>query len=84
VPSHRHDEPPRPRLRANQQRSLAAFVAAKADFDARIGDLQRMSAEHFGADPEAVLWAATASVAHWNSLLAQSTDAYFRCGEHAE
>jgi hypothetical protein len=68
----------------NQQRSLAAFAAAKADFDARIADLQRMSAEHFGANPEAVLWAATGSLAHWNSLLTQVTDAYFRRGEHAE
>ncbi len=48
----------------SQQRSLAAFIAAKAEFDARIADLERMSADHFGADPEAVLWAATGSLAH--------------------
>jgi hypothetical protein len=69
---------------SNQQQSLAAFMAAKTEFDARIGGLQRMSADHFGTDPEAVFWAATASLAHWNSLLTQVTDAYFCRGEHAE
>jgi hypothetical protein len=68
---------------SNQQRSLTAFAAAKAEFDARVADLQRMSSDHFGADPEAVLWSATASLDHWNSLLVQVTDAYFRRGEHA-
>jgi hypothetical protein len=37
----------------------------------------------FGAYPEAVLWAATGSLAHWNGLLAQVTDAYFRRCEFA-
>ena len=68
---------------SNQPRSLAAFVAAKAEFDGLVADLQRMSADHFGADPEAVLWGTTASLEHWNSLLAQVTDAHYRRGEHA-
>ena len=69
---------------SNQQRSFAAFVAANVEFDARVAELQQMSADHFGADPDQVVWGATASVAHWNSLLAQVTDAYFHRGEHAE
>ncbi|WP_144185829.1 hypothetical protein [Elioraea rosea] len=40
----------------NQQRSLEAFLAAKAEFDAMAAKLKAMSAEHFGANPEAVLW----------------------------
>ncbi len=67
----------------NRQRSLEAFVAEKARFDALFADLQRMSADHFGADPDAVLWGSVGELQHWNGLLAQVTDAYFRRGEHA-
>ena len=42
-----------------------------------------MSAEHFGADPEAVLWGEVARLRGWNSRLTQITDAYFRRGEFA-
>jgi hypothetical protein len=68
---------------ANQQRSQAAFLAPKQRFDAMVAEVQQMSADHFGADPEVVLWAANGSVEHWNSLLAQVTAAYFQRGEFA-
>jgi hypothetical protein len=41
---------------ANQRRSLDAFMANKAEFDAVFAELQQASADHFGADPEAMLW----------------------------
>jgi hypothetical protein len=71
------------RAAANQQRSLEAFLAAKAEFDTLIAELQQMSADHFGADPEAVLWGEAANLEHWNSRLRQVTDAYFKRGEFA-
>jgi hypothetical protein len=71
------------RQEQNRQRSLAAFMAEKERFDALLADLQRMSADHMGADPDAVLWGNVGEVQHWNGLLAQVTDAYFRRGEHA-
>jgi hypothetical protein len=49
-----------------------------------VAELQRMSADHFGADPEAVLWGEHATLQHWNSLLARVTDAYHKRGEWAE
>ncbi len=67
----------------NRQRSLAAFLAETARFDALLADLQRMSADHMGADPDAVLWGNVGELQHWNGLLAQVTDAYFRRSEHA-
>ncbi len=67
----------------NRQRSLQAFVAETARFDAQLADLQRMSADHMGADPDAVLWDNVGELQHWNGLLAQVTDAYFQRGEHA-
>jgi hypothetical protein len=72
------------RAAANQQRSLEAFMAAKAEFDALVGELQAMSADHFGADPEAVLWGHAAMLKDWNTRLRHITDAYHRRGEYAD
>jgi hypothetical protein len=71
------------RAALNQQKSLEAFLAKKAEFDALLAELQQMSADHFGADPEAVLWGEAANLEHWNSRLRQVTDAYFKRGEFA-
>jgi hypothetical protein len=69
---------------ANQQRSLEAFMAAKAEFDALVAELQQMGADHFGADPEAVLWGHAEMLKDWNTRLRDITDAYHRRGEYAE
>ncbi len=71
------------RAEKNQERSLAAFLAKKAEFDALLADLQQMSADHFGADPEAVFWGNVGDLTHWNSRLREVTDAYFKRGEYA-
>ncbi len=68
---------------ANQQRSLAAFLAKKAEFDALLADLQRMSADHFGADPETVLWGKVGDLEFYTEQMRRVTDAYFKRGEHA-
>ena len=44
------------RAARNQERSLAAFLAKKVEFDALLAELQQASTDHFGADPETVLW----------------------------
>ena len=72
------------RAARNQQRSLETFLARKVEFDALLTDLQRMSDDHFGADPEAVLWGHAASLDHWNSRLREVADSYFKRGEFAE
>jgi hypothetical protein len=71
------------RAARNQQQSLDAFLAQKARFDAMVAELQQMSADHFGADPDSVLWGKVATLEHWNSRLASVTDAYFKRGEFA-
>ena len=68
----------------NQQQSLELFLARKAEFDALLADLQRMSDDHFGADPETVLWGHAATLEHWNSRLREVADSYFKRGEFAE
>ena len=67
----------------NQADSLAAFLAAKARFDAQLADLRQMSGDHFGADPDAVLWGHAADLNRWSDRLCEVTDCYFRRGEFA-
>lgn len=69
---------------ANQRKSLEAFLARKAEFDALLADLQRMSAEHFGANPDAVLWGEVGNPEFYTAQMRRVTDAYFKRGEHAE
>lgn len=68
---------------ANQQRSLEAFLAKKAEFDAVLAELQQASDDHFGADAEAVLWGETAWLHDATAKLKDVADAHFRRGEYA-
>ena len=70
------------RAAANRQRSLEAVMAAKAAFDAQVAELAAMSAEHFGADPEAVLWEQAEMLRDWTARLRTITDPYHRRGEY--
>jgi hypothetical protein len=72
------------RTARNQEQSLKAFLGKKAEFDALLADLQRMTDDHFGADTEAVLWGNVSTLEHWNSRLREVADAYFKRGEFAE
>ncbi len=68
---------------ANQQRSLDAFMARKAEFDAVLAELQQASSDHFGADPDAVLWGEAAWLADVATKLKDIADQHFRRGEYA-
>ncbi len=68
---------------ANQQRSLAAFLAKKAEFDALLAELQQASADHFGADPDAVLWGEAAWLTDATAKLKDIAHQHFRRGEYA-
>lgn len=71
------------RREANQQRSLEAFLAKKAEFDALLAELQQASEDHFGVDPEAVVWGETAWLHDATAKLKDIADAHFRRGEYA-
>jgi hypothetical protein len=47
------------------------------------GGLQQASADHFGANPAAVLWAETAWLADATAKLKDIADQHFRRGEYA-
>jgi hypothetical protein len=67
---------------ANQQRSLEAFLAKKAEFDALLAELQHASDDHFGAHPDAVLWSETAWLTDATAKLKEVADQHFRRGEY--
>jgi hypothetical protein len=68
---------------ANQEKSLAAFLARKAEFDALLTELQQASDDHFGADTDAVLWGETAWLHDATAKLKQIADQHFKRGEYA-
>jgi hypothetical protein len=71
------------RAARNQERSLAAFLAKKAEFDALLAELRQASEDHFGADPEAVLWSEAEWLADATAKLKQIADQHFRRGDDA-
>ncbi len=71
------------RQQINQQRSLTAFLARKAEFDALLAELQQASADHFNADPEAALWGHAAWLADAATKLRDIADQHFQRGEYA-
>ena len=70
------------RAARNQERSLAAFLKHRAEFGALLAELQQASADHFGADPETVLWGEAAWLSDATAKLKDIADAHFRRGEY--
>lgn len=62
------------RATRNQQQSLKAFLARRANIEALLARLAAASADHLGADPERVLWAEATSLAHVEELLERAVD----------
>jgi hypothetical protein len=78
---------PRHQLRAekarrNKQAALNAFVAKKAEIDARLARLQALSDDHFETHPDEVGWAMVGTLEHYNGLLKRITDSAFGEGEY--
>ena len=70
------------RAARNQERSLAAFFATTAEFYTLLAELQQASADHFGADPETVLWGEAAWLPDATAKLKDIADQHFRRGEY--
>jgi hypothetical protein len=65
------------------EQALAAFVATKAEIDAKLASLQILSENHFGLDPEDVTWSHVGTLEHYAEVLKRITDSAFHEGEHA-
>ena len=48
------------RATATNEKTLTAFVAAKAEIDARLERLKGLSDDHFHANPDEIPWAISA------------------------
>ena len=70
------------RTARNQENSQAAYLANKAAFDALLAELTQASADHFGADPETVLWAEAAWLSDATAKLKDIADQHFHRGEY--
>ena len=68
---------------ANKASSQAAFIAAKAQFDALLAELAAASADHFGADPDENLWGHVGTLNHRLSKLRDIADSIAHRGEYA-
>lgn len=58
-----------------QRTALDAFIARKAEIDAMIARLQALSADHFGADPDAINWGHVGSLSFCAEQLANAVAA---------
>ena len=65
-------------------KAIDAFIAKKAEIDAMLARISKLSEEHFGTDPDKVNWGNVGTLEDYASHLRRITDAAFREGEHAE
>jgi hypothetical protein len=63
--------------------ALVAFVSRKAEIDAMLTRLQKLSDDHFGYAPDEVTWAHVGTLEHYAELLKRIADMAFHEGEHA-
>ena len=68
----------------NQEAALAAFMEKKAEVDAMLARLQRLSDDHFNAHPDEINWGHVGTLEHYASLLKRITDSAFGEGEFAD
>ena len=68
----------------NNDKALAAFIAAKAEIDAQLERLKALSDEHFNAQPDEIHWGHVGDLQRYAGLLRQITDIAFKEGEFAE
>jgi hypothetical protein len=64
--------------------AAAAFIAKKGEIDTMLGRLQRVSADHFHADPDRITWGDVGTLSHYAELLKRITDSAFHEGEFAD
>ena len=65
-------------------KAIDAFIAKKAEIDAMLTRISKLSDDHFGADPDGVNWGDVGTLEDYALQLRRITDAAFREGEHAE
>ena len=72
------------RTARDTRKAIGAFIAKKAEIDAMLARIAKLSEDHFGADPDKVNWGDVGTLEDYVRHLRRITDAAFREGEHAE
>jgi hypothetical protein len=72
------------RATATNDKALSAFVAAKAEIDARLERLKGLSEDHFHANCDEIHWGHVGDLQRYASLLRELTDIAFSEGECAD
>ena len=67
----------------SMEQALAAFISKKAEIDAMLTRLQKLSEDHFGYAPDDVTWGHVGTLEHYAALLKRITGMAFKEGEHA-
>jgi hypothetical protein len=70
--------------RKDNSEALAAFITKKAEIDAMLARIAKLSEDHFGTDPEKVHWGHVGNLEDYARHLQRITDVAFREGEYAE
>jgi hypothetical protein len=70
------------KARRNKEAALAAFVAKKAEINARLARLQALSDDHFETHPDEINWGDVGTLEHYSGLLKRITDSAFSEGEY--
>lgn len=68
----------------NRESAMSAFITKKAEIDAALARLQRLSDDQFYCDPDALNWGHVGMVEGFAAALKAITDAAFNEGEYAE
>ena len=66
------------------RKAIDTFISKKAEIDAMLARISKLSEDHFGADPDNVHWGDVGTLEDYARHLRRITDAAFREGEHAE
>ena len=66
------------------RRAIDVFIARKAEIDAMLARITKLSEDHFGAELDRVNWGDVGTLEDYARHLRRITDAAFREGEHAE
>jgi hypothetical protein len=66
------------------RRAIDVFIARRAEIDAMLARIAKLSEDLFGAEPDRVNWGDVGSLEDYARHLRRITDAAFREGENAE
>jgi hypothetical protein len=67
----------------DNRKAIDVFIARKAEIDAMLARIAKLSEDHFGTDLDKVNWGDVGTLEDYARHLRRITDAAFREGEHA-